>query len=232
MLTPDQITVLHHNDTGWQTLPNGNYRWAVKAVYTNGVLSVPSFSNILVKETITGLIAGVVRRQNNTPIVGATVTAGGLSATTNTAGAYSIIIPVGTYDVTCTADGFVPQTVEGVVVTQNQTTTVNFIMSVVSNEDQVIPVAATELIGNYPNPFNPETTIRYSVKEPSSIRIEIYNSKGQRVRTLVNETQPTGWYNVVFNGKDDQGKPVASGIYFYRMSAGSYTSTRKMILMQ
>ena len=105
-------------------------------------------------------------------------------------------------------------------------------MMVVSNEDIVIPVTATELIGNYPNPFNPETTISYSVKEASPVRIEIYNSRGQRVRTLVNETQSAGWYNIVFNGRDDTGKPVASGVYFYRMSAGSYSSTRRMILMQ
>jgi hypothetical protein len=232
LLTPEQITALALTDTGWQGLPNGNYRWAVKAVYTNGVASVASLSNILLKETITGMIAGVVRRPNTTPIVGATVTAGGVNATTNNAGAYTLVVPVGTYSVTATATGYQSQTVDNVGVTQNQTTTVNFILAVVDNDDQVVPVTATELIGNYPNPFNPETTISYSVKDGTAVRLEIYNAKGQRVRTLVDETQPTGRYNAVFNGRDDHGRPLSSGVYFYRFSAGDYRSTRKMILMQ
>ena len=230
-LTPDPITALTITDTAWQTIPNGNYRWAVKAVYTNNVLSVPSFSNILQKIQQTGMIAGVVRRQNTVPIQGAVVTAAGFTATTNSAGAYTLVLPVGTYDVTCTATGYAPQTAQGILVNVNQTTTLNFIMAV-GNEDPIVPVTETALQGNYPNPFNPETTISYSVKEASPVRVEIYNAKGQRVRTLVDETQASGWYKVVWNGRDDSGMPVSSGVYMYRMTAGSYRASRKMILMQ
>ncbi len=231
-LTPEVITATQLTDPGWQGLPNGTYRWAVKAVYTNGVASVASFSNTLVKELVTGMIAGVVRRTNTVPIIGATVTASGVTATTNNAGAYTLIVPVGTHDVTCSATNYIPQTITGVVVTQNQTTTVNFVMIGVSNQDDVIPVTSTELLGNYPNPFNPQTTIAYSVKDPCPVSLEIYNAKGQRVRVLVDAIQPTGWYSEVWNGRDDNGRSVSSGVYMIRLRAGSYHSTKKMVLMQ
>jgi len=232
-LTPENVTSTEFVDTGWETLPNGTYRWAIKAVYTSDVLSVPSFSNQLVKDVITGMIAGVVRTVTNQAIPGATVTAGSYTATTNNAGAYSIIVPIGIYNVTAAKQGYVTQTQENINVTANQTTTVNFnLVQGSSNEDDLIPVSATILSGNYPNPFNPETTISYSVKDRSPVRIEIYNLKGQKIRTLVNQDQTPGHYRIVWNGKDESGSSVGSGVYFYRMQAGSYSSTRKMLLME
>ena len=91
---------------------------------------------------------------------------------------------------------------------------------------------AWKLIGNYPNPFNPETTISYSVKEPAPVKIEIYNTKGQLVRTLVNQIQPRGFYSEIWNGTDERGNPVASGVYMYRMTAGNYRSHKKMMLIK
>ncbi|MBW6514598.1 MAG: carboxypeptidase regulatory-like domain-containing protein [Candidatus Syntrophosphaera sp.] len=232
LLTPQDITANSLTDPGWQTLPNGTYRWAVKAVYTNNVVSVASFSNPLDKFQETGMIAGVVRRTNNAPIAGATVSVPGYSATTNSVGAYTLVLPIGAWDVTCAAAGFVDQTVEGVVVNVNQTTTQNFVMSVVSNPDEVVPVTATALLGNHPNPFNPETQISYSLKESAPVRLWIYNSKGQLIRCLVNADQPAGWYKVLWDGRDDSGQEVSSGLYLYRLSAGSYQSTRRMVLLK
>ena len=91
---------------------------------------------------------------------------------------------------------------------------------------------APELHGNFPNPFNPETTIRYSVKEATPVSIDIYNVKGQLVKTLVNENKASGHYSVTWNGRDNNNLPVSSGVYFYKMLAGKYSSTRKMILMK
>ncbi len=229
-LTPQVITETDLSDTTWISLPNGNYRWAVKAIYTNGVSSVPSFSNIIEKFQYTGLIAGVVRSSSNTPIAGAHVTANGITATTNNGGAYTLMLPVGTYDVTASATGYFTQTAQGIQVNANQTTTLNFVMAL-PNED-VVQVSATALIGNYPNPFNPETTISYSVKEPAPVKIEIFNTKGQLVRTLVNQIQPSGFYSEIWNGTDERGNPVASGVYMYRMTAGNYSSHRKMMLIK
>ena len=102
----------------------------------------------------------------------------------------------------------------------------------VSNEDPSVPAILTELKGNFPNPFNPETTIRYSVSEKNPVRIDIYNVKGQVVRTLVNEEKASGNHSVVWNGKDNSGRSVGSGVYFYKMKAGKFSSSKKMILMK
>lgn len=233
LLNPDTITETTLTDNGWDTLANGDYRWAVKSVYTAEVMSSPAFSPILNKETITGMISGVVRKQDNTPIPGATITVGTNVATTNSTGAYTLILPIGTYSVTASATGYSNSTVENVTVNEGQATTVNFVLTPGSSgEDNNLPVVATSLSGNYPNPFNPSTTIRYSVKDPAPVRIEIYNLKGQLVKTLVNEHQNTGHYNVIWNGRDSSGRSVGSGVYLYRMQAGDYSSTRKMMLME
>ena len=91
---------------------------------------------------------------------------------------------------------------------------------------------ATGLKGNYPNPFNPDTKISFSLAEPGHVSLEVYNSKGQRVKTLVNDYLNTGDHSVVWNGRDEANRAVSSGIYFYRMQNGTFTSTRKMILMK
>ena len=232
-LTANTITALTINDPAWATLANGNYRWAVKAIYTANVTSVPAFSNTLQKQVVTGMISGVVRQQNNQPIPGATVTAGTFSATTNNSGAYSIILPTGTYSVTATATNYTSVTQQNIVVNPNQTTTVNFILPVGSDaDDPSAPVTATELKGNYPNPFNPSTTISYSVKEPALVTLAIYNVKGQKVKTLVSEQKASGNFQVVWNGKDENNRPVSSGVYYYRMNAGSYNAMRKMLLVE
>ncbi|HAN41267.1 MAG TPA: hypothetical protein DCQ12_05090, partial [Candidatus Cloacimonas sp.] len=86
--------------------------------------------------------------------------------------------------------------------------------------------------GNYPNPFNPETTIAYSLKDRQNVKIEIYNVKGQLVRTLVNESKAAGDHKVIWTGTDNNNRPVSSGLYYYKMTAGKYSSSKKMILMK
>ncbi len=102
----------------------------------------------------------------------------------------------------------------------------------VPNEDAVIPVTETALLGNYPNPFNPETIISYDVKNDAQINIEIYNIKGQKIKTLVNGKVKAGNHKITWKGDDENGRQVTSGVYFYKLNAGMYTSTRKMILMK
>ena len=85
---------------------------------------------------------------------------------------------------------------------------------------------------NYPNPFNPETTIEYALSEASDVRLVIYNSMGQMIRTLVDGSQAVGRYQVVWDSQDDQGRPVSGGVYFYRMMAGGFSETKRMILLR
>jgi hypothetical protein len=234
LLTPELLVANSFIDQNWATLPNGNYRWAVKAVYTSNVLSVPSLSNVLVKQLITGYISGVVRNANtNAPIQGATITAASYTATTNSVGAYSILLPIGVYNVSASAPNYQTQTTQNVSVNANQTTTVNFLLPLGSGtEDPELPVAITELKGNYPNPFNPETTISFSVKEPGWVSLQIFNLKGQLIRNLAQSEMPSGHYRLLWNGRDELGRSVGSGIYYYRLKTGAYQSTKKMLLME
>ena len=101
----------------------------------------------------------------------------------------------------------------------------------VANDDLINPLQ-TKLVGNYPNPFNPNTTIKFSLKEQSPVNVTIFNISGQKVITLVNETMPAGTYNLPWNGKDSKGRGVGSGIYFFKMDSGKYTSTKKMIMLK
>ena len=82
---------------------------------------------------------------------------------------------------------------------------------------------------NFPNPFNPETTIRYAVVEASEVRLTIYNIQGQEVRVLINALHSAGLYNTRWDSRDSLGRLVASGIYIYRLEAGPHVAVRKMI---
>jgi hypothetical protein len=87
--------------------------------------------------------------------------------------------------------------------------------------------AAFALEQNYPNPFNPTTIIRYALPQARRVRIEVYNTLGQQVAQLVNGDQEAGYHEVQF---DSSG--LASGVYFYRLQAGTYVETRKLLLLK
>ena len=98
--------------------------------------------------------------------------------------------------------------------------------------DEVSTVFITELGNNYPNPFNPETVINFSLKEDSHVKVDVFNIRGQLINTLVNSELTRGQHSVLWNGTDNAGRSVASGIYFYRMTTDSYQATRKMIMLK
>jgi|GEM_PF-6025446 len=90
----------------------------------------------------------------------------------------------------------------------------------------------TGIKGNFPNPFNPVTTVAFSLAAPQRVELNVYNIRGQRVRTLVNEAMSAGDHSVVWRGDDDHGRTVASGIYFLRMQAGSRGYVHKALLLK
>jgi len=412
-ITSATIPNTAHQDTQWNTLPDGWYRWAVKAVYTGGALSASAFSNPLQRLTEIGTISGFVRDEANQPISGATIATGDYSATSNAQGAYSMAVPAGTHTVTASHPNYSAVAQEGVIVVTDQITTVNFnlpasmviledsfesyadfsltfdpwilndadgsttygfsgisfpnsgsamsyiifnpnnttpplednpghtgdkyaacfasttppnndwlitpqipgggelrfwartympdyglerlkvgvsttgtapadftiisegtymevpvewteyvydltayagqqihvALNCVSNDafimfiddvkitgsddnEDIVAVHKTTLKGNYPNPFNPETTISFSVMNEAPVSLDIYNVKGQLVRKLVNDVKAAGEHTVVWNGKDNNGRAVSSGVYYYKMTTGKYSSTKKMILMK
>ena len=101
------------------------------------------------------------------------------------------------------------------------------------SDDPMADAPALNLLrGNYPNPFNPTTTISYNLPASGKVKLGVYNLRGQLVRTLVNEAKSAGDHKVVWDGKDERGNTMSSGIYFYRLDTGKHSETRKMMLMK
>ncbi len=143
-------------DTSWDQLPNGFFQFAVLALHTNGIESIPAYSQVIERTT---------------------------------ANSY-------------------PETVE---------------------------IGRVQLIGNYPNPFNPSTMISFSLaaKNAKNTKLEVYNIRGQKVKQLVSEYLPAGRHSITWNGRDDIGKPVSSGVYFYRLISDSKViGTKRMLLIK
>jgi len=88
------------------------------------------------------------------------------------------------------------------------------------------------LAQNYPNPFNPTTTIAFNMVEAGDVSIEIFNVRGQKVKTLINDNLEIGDYSLIWEGTNDDHQKVSSGIYFYKMKSANYSATKKMILMK
>ena len=117
------------------------------------------------------------------------------------------------------------------VYTSGESEASNYFLLNYTGSEELLASAMLNL-SNYPNPFNPSTTIEYSLKEPCNICLEIYNIRGRKVRILINEFKCTGYYNVIWQGTDDNGKNVTSGIYFYQMKTRDYSIVKKMILLR
>jgi hypothetical protein len=104
--------------------------------------------------------------------------------------------------------------------------------SAAAGEIELVP-QRFELLQNYPNPFNPETSLRYNLPAAGDVRLEVFDVLGRKVRTLVNgEHKNAGYHHTLWNGRDDNGRQVASGVYIYRVVSGQQSLSRKMILMK
>jgi len=102
----------------------------------------------------------------------------------------------------------------------------------VSESNIVSEPAGNVLHSNYPNPFNPSTTIAFDVARDGYVSIDVYNIKGQRVKEVASGSYRAGRYSVVWNGVDSDGHSVSSGVYFYRMKSQGYSAVKKMLLMK
>ncbi len=184
----------------------------------------------------------IVRNLGSTDLAGMiSVPAGfGLSeGGSNLPGDYAYTVPAGEnriYTLTYTVPNPPQNVTDEITITSNDANlpVVNIPVQVqtsVANSDPVVPLV-TSLEGNFPNPFNPETAIRFSTREPGSVRLSVFNLKGQLVKTLVSGDLPAGYHKIVWNGRDNSGHGVASGIYLYRMETPGYSKTNKMMLLK
>jgi hypothetical protein len=107
---------------------------------------------------------------------------------------------------------------------------VSVVFSITGNGGTPPIPTATQLDNAYPNPFNPNTTIRYQLEGAGKVKIEIYNTRGQLVRSFEKGHDAAGHYGIVWDGRDSSGRELPSGVYLYKMSCGKYSSSKKMVL--
>jgi len=227
------------------TATAGAVNYAYTATATLVAADAASHPNVVMVAAYT--ISGVVKKNmvGNPLFAGATVklvdtttptTIFTAVAATGANGEYSILSVVpGTYivRVTFTQDGEQTWDRTAPFVVPTDGTTLEIIVThALTGEDIVELPTVTVLKANYPNPFNPSTTIAFDIAQAGNVSIEVYNIKGQKVKTLVDGDYGVGRHSVVWNGDDASGRNVGSGIYFYRMTTSGYSSIQKMLLMK
>ncbi len=181
-----------------------------------------------------GMIAGMVRTQNNAPLGAATVTCtnGTIteSAVTGANGSYLIHLPAGTYSATASHVNYDPVSYPAVEVLGGLTTTLHFILHASPADDPSAPQASSGLIGCYPNPLRECSKITYSIPYPAYIDLSVYDLRGRHVATIFAGTRFAGEGYLDWDGRDLQGTRLPAGIYLCRMICGDSSSTIKLVL--
>jgi len=183
-------------------------------------------------------ISGTVIDDDGAALTGATISTYStilINATTNEIGAFTLQNVPGdaTYTVTIKKTGFADKNIQVPVGVSNHDMGTIVMTPGYSDESDLSSTSkVTALKANYPNPFNPSTTISFDLARDGAVSIDIYNIKGQKVKEVASGRYSAGSHRVVWNGDDATGRAVGSGIYFYRMTTEGYTSVKKMLLMK
>ncbi|MDA3813104.1 MAG: T9SS type A sorting domain-containing protein [Candidatus Cloacimonetes bacterium] len=198
----------------------------------NGTATIDMGVYEFVPAVNTGFIAGTVTDSDGNFLENAEITAGIYSVQTDINGEYEMEVEVGDYTVSCYLEGYeIPDDVQ-VTVIASETSVADFILEEeVNAENQLLPFELT-LLGNYPNPFNPSTTISFSLPQNTNTSISIFNLKGQFVKELSNDFLTAGTHQFTWNGKDEKGKKATSGLYFYEIKTDSEIKTGKMLMLK
>jgi len=158
--------------------------------------------------------------------------------TTTLTGRYTIVAAAGSYDITVSGElqrpGYTSpyvHTISAHSVSGDESFNIA-IPATAGDGDNVAPPTITALKSNYPNPFNPTTTIAFDIAKDTHVSIDVYNIKGQKVKTLTSENYRIGRHSVIWNGDDANGRAVGSGVYFYRMTTDENSHVQKMLLMK
>ena len=171
-------------------------------------------------------------------IEGSTVTAvpGDYLVTTDENGGYTLSVPTtDLYTVTLIAEGYSSGLFESVSTKRDSTTTVDFILQAESG-DIPTSVEATPVEfavkAPYPNPFNPTTTLEYSIPSECHVKISVYNIIGKEVAILEDDIKGSGSYSRVWNARDKNGNKLGAGLYLYKITAGVHSEVGKMTLLK
>ena len=210
-------------------------------VSTSGVVSGINFTVNALGDSGMVSVNGSVNDNSGNPVVGAFVYAQDENqniysfGVTDQNGNYTImgLVP-GNYSVSSSSYGYSDAQTSNISLdySTNYSTSTSFTLTPqtvteVSTNNNPSEIKSFELNQNYPNPFNPSTIINYTVPVESKVVLKVYNILGKEVATLVNDVKQAGSYNITFNASK-----LASGVYFYQLSAGNFVSTKKLILMK
>ncbi len=227
---PD-YTELHAGDLTRQTLTRGIYKWSTGVMVSDGGVTISGTSDdvwifqiaqdlVLSNGAIVYLSGGAKASNIFWQIAGQT--------TLGTTSVMHGIILCQTQIVMSTGASFNGRALAQTAVTLDANVVTDPLIT--SVDDETI-ITAFLLDQNYPNPFNPSTVIQYSIARASNVSLKLYNILGSEITTLVNEPQAAGSYSLLFNSKDLV-HGLSSGIYFYRLQAGSNVSTKKLVFMK
>jgi murein tripeptide amidase MpaA len=218
-----------------------------KNIPTSQILPMWNYNNKallrFIEQSLYG-IKGTVKDSSHDNPVAATITVIGKDImdstyvrTDSTTGAFHRMIQTGTHSLLVRAPGYYPLILDSIYAKNDSATFLNIMLN-------PLPSIAVEekeknsfqLFGNFPNPFNPSTEIRYELAGNSHVTLKVYNILGQEVITLTDQFHDAGAYRVRWDGKNSHGKIVSGGIYIYRLEAISgikkFTYSRKMVLMK
>ncbi len=149
-------------------------------------------------------------------------------------GSYQIKLPAGVYDVYAERVFYDDAVEYQIEVFDGEFTTLDIPMCETVNVQnyEIIPTKNDFNLSNHPNPFNPETIISFSFKNNSKVNLSIFNIKGQKITTLINEHLSKGKHSIIWSGCDQHGNQVISGIYFYKLKVGNQESVKRMLLLK
>ena len=153
----------------------------------------------------------------------------------DSAGYYQYKLPAGIYDVYAERVFYDDAVEYQIEVIDGVFTQLDIAMyEIVSTDEPIIPNSSFQIsdLSNYPNPFNPSTIISFSIQNDSKVNLTIFNIKGQKIKTLINDQLPKGKHSIIWSCLDSNNKPVSSGIYLYKVKAGNQESVNRMLLLK
>lgn len=217
---------------------NDSYDWSEADLVnvTSGGISNLDFDLVLPQSEGIETVSGTVTDFNGGVISGATILMYNDNnipvafATSNQNGQYSLAF-LAAEDYTLKATKMYYETYQSTVNPSEQNV-VDPIINPSTTDNENVEVPTTTSISNYPNPFNPETRIHFSVTEKSNVNVSVYNVKGQKVKTLVNDNMDAGNHSVMWNGKNSNNQGVSSGVYFMRLSTPKHVISKKINLLK
>lgn len=182
---------------------------------------------------LTGYLQGLVRDEAGNPLQGATANLNNYTAITDAMGIFNFTVPVGSYFLHISMPGMISQSFLGMQIVAEQYQDISVTLHPGSAaDDPEAPALSTTLLSSYPNPFVEQITLQYQLKEAEQVSLEIYNLKGQLVRSLLSTWQNAGNYDLIWNGKNSNGDRVGNGVYFCRMRAGEHLSTHRLLKLE